>query len=120
MHRLTHTVTQADSTYSPYAVHLPENNNEVAPPAFVFLGGKGSMFEENVTLSRDTVVSYGGIGWNVMLYYNGSRSDADTLAAEKSVIITSVADKDVGSFLAFQICFHHSLPVHVARCQQLS
>lgn len=69
----------------PYAVSLPQNNTETAPPAIVFLGGKGSLFSEQDTQSRDTVVSFGGPGWNVMKYYNGSREDADVMAAERSV-----------------------------------
>lgn len=72
----------------PYAVALPENNTEAAPPAVVFLGGKGSLFSQQDTQSRDTVVAFGGIGWNVARYANGSTDEADTMAAQRLVAKT--------------------------------
>lgn len=69
----------------PYAVALPVDNSEALPPALVFLGGTGSMFQQGETQDRDTVVSFGGPGWNIVKYDNGSTDDADALAAEQYV-----------------------------------
>jgi len=79
-----------------YAVHQPSNwtDETIAPPAILFLGGTGSRYIEGQTQAFERVVSFGGPGWRIDRYNNGSREEADVLAAEQFLAIIPVYEEE--------------------------
>jgi len=77
-----------------YVVHQSSNySNATAPPAILYLGGTGSQYIEGQTQAIDQVVSFGGPGWRIAQYYNGTTDPVNVLVDQQFLSIIPVYQK---------------------------